>query len=93
MKKNNGTSSEDKFKDTLIEEIFAAILGFFGSDITTKIGYSILFVVIGLALLIAPVSGQENKHVSFFIIGGILLSIGIYLFISRIIERKKGKKE
>jgi hypothetical protein len=76
---------------SIFKEIAIEFIGVFLGNLTTKIGANMLLFVIGMVFLFSPISGQKDKPLIFYIIGGILILISIYLFSRRWKEIKNKK--
>ena len=80
-------------QESIAEETGFAFIEFMFGSISSKTGVGILFLVLGLAFLLAPMSDGETKPLALYIIGCISLIIAILIIANRLrqIKRKSDK--
>lgn len=87
MKRNNKT------KQSIIEEILFGIIGLFLGDLTSKIGWALISMLIGIVVLTRPIIDENGFELrtSFitYLIGSVLIILSISLVILWLRKRKK----
>ena len=84
-----------KTKFPILKELISGITALFLGDLTSKIGWAVLSLIIGIVVLIRPVlnhDGIELKKSAFwYITGSILLLLSICLVFSWLRQQKANK--
>lgn len=87
MKRNNKT------KQSIIEEILFGIIGLFLGDLTSKIGWALISMLIGIVVLTRPIIDKNGfelkKSFMTYLIGSVLIIFSISLVILWLRKRKK----
>jgi len=83
--------SNIKKETSIFMEVVLAIVGFLCGDISSKIGWSILSMLIGILILTRPIMDgndiKETKSLIHYILGFALIIFSIALFISWLRKR------
>lgn len=86
-------SNKEK-KESIIEELLWGILGLFTGDVTSKIGWALLSLLIGIIVITGPIIDNGialKKPLAQYAIGSALILFAIGLIISWIRKRKQHK--
>mgnify|MGYP000679777699 CR=1 FL=1 len=85
------TPKKKKEEESMLSELIFGIIGLFLGDITTKIGWALLSLLIGIALLTRSIVDNGialKKSVPQYTISSILILFAVGLIISWIRKRK-----
>ncbi len=86
-------SNKEK-KESIIEELLWGILGLYTGDITSKIGWALLSLLIGTIVITCPIFDNGialRKSLAQYAIGSALILLAIGLVISWIRKRRQHK--